>query len=363
MSEALATIVAVDDKEANLRLLKAYLQAEPYFVHTFADPRIALDAIERLEPDLILLDLMMPVMDGFEFLAHLKDRAPHVPVIVVTALDDRDARLRGLAAGVRDFLTKPIDRTELLLRVRNLVALKQSLDSLESALRELRMANRDLEAFAASLAHDLQQPIMTISAFAQVMQGKSQDMAPDSAQHLQKIQSAAITARTMIKALLEFARLGQATLDTTPVDLAEVVEEARNTVTANTQAGAVRWAIEPLPVVPGDRALLLLAFINLFSNAVKYSRTQPQPAISIEVERQPFNEQAIRVRDNGVGFDMEHASRLFNPFERLHSAKEFEGTGMGLANVRRIVEKHGGRVQAESEAGKGAVFTVVLKGT
>jgi signal transduction histidine kinase len=362
MTEPTATIVAIDDKETNLRLLRAYLQSEPYRLITHTDPQIALREIELSPPDLILLDLMMPDMDGFDVLSILQDMVPQVPVIVVTAMDDREARLRGLAAGVRDFLTKPVDRTELLLRVRNLVTLKQTMDSLEYAMRELKLANRDLQTFAASLAHDLQQPIMTISAFAQVMQSKSADMPVEQAANLQKIHTASITAGTMIKALLEFARLGQAKLNTAPVDLAVVVEEARKAVNEGAQNRAIEWHIADLPVVPGDRALLLFAFINLLSNAVKYSRTQQQAVISVEVEKQPFNAYAIRVRDNGVGFDMAHAGRLFGPFERLHSVSEFEGTGMGLANVRRIVEKHGGRVQAESEPGKGAVFTVVLKG-
>jgi len=357
-----ATIVAIDDKETNLRLLRAYLQAEPYRLVTFTDPEVALREIELSPPDLVLLDLMMPNMDGFDVLSVLQDAVPQVPVIVVTAMDDRDARLRGLAAGVRDFLTKPVDRTELLLRARNLVALKQTVDSLENAMRELKQANRDLQSFAGSLAHDLQQPIQTISAFAQVMETQGAGMPAEQVAHLHKIHASAVTAGTMIKALLEFARLGQAKLNTAPVDLAAVVEEAQRTVGERAQGRAVQWHVETLPIVPGDRSLLLFAFINLLSNAVKYSRTQQQPVISIEVEKQPFNAYAIRVRDNGVGFDMAHAGRLFGPFERLHSATEFEGTGMGLANVRRIVEKHGGRVQAESEVGKGAVFTIVLKG-
>jgi len=362
MSAPAATIVAIDDKPANLRLLRASLQNEPYRLVTFTEPEAALQEIELEPPDLVLLDLMMPTMDGFEVLGILHKAVPHVPVIVVTAMDDREARLRGLAAGVRDFLTKPVDRTELLLRVRNLVALKQTMDSLELAMRELKLANRDLQAFAGSLAHDLQQPIMTISAFAQVMQAQAAGMPAEQSAHLQKIHGAAVTAGAMIKALLEFARLGQARLNTAPVDLAEIVEEARRAVTERVPNHTMEWNIEPLPVVPGDRSLLLFAFINLLSNAVKYSRTQAAPVISIEVEKQPFNAYAIRVRDNGVGFDMAHAGRLFGPFERLHTASEFEGTGMGLANVLRIVEKHGGRVQAESEVGKGAVFTVVLKG-
>ena len=356
-----ATLVAIDDKETNLRLLRAYLQAEPYRIVTFSDPREALAGIAAERPDVILLDLMMPVLDGFSVLEELKRIAPGVPVVVITALDDRDARLRALAAGARDFLSKPLDRSELSIRVRNLVALKQAADSLEDAHTELQMANRDLQSFAGSLAHDLQQPITTISAFAQVMQSHADELPAGDAMHLQRILAASDSARRMIKGLLEFARLGQAQLSKGPVDLNAVVAEARNIVTAAPGAAAVQWQVAPLPVVQGDASLLLLAFVNLLSNAVKYSQGQPQPRVTVDADSQPHNGHAIRVRDNGVGFDMKHAARLFTPFERLHSSQEFEGTGMGLANVRRILEKHGGSVRADSQPGQGAVFTLLLR--
>ena len=356
-----ATVLAIDDKETNLRLLRAYLQAEPYRIVSFTDPREALANIPSEGPDVVLLDLMMPVLDGFTVLEELKRVAPQVPVVVITALDDREARLRALAAGARDFLSKPLDRSELSIRVRNLVALKQSADSLEAAMAQLQHANRDLQAFAGSLAHDLQQPITTITAFAQVMQSHADKLPAGDAVHLQRILSASESARRMVKGLLEFARLGQAELRKGPVDLNAVVAEARSVVTAAPGAAAVQWSIGSLPVVQGDAAMLLLAFVNLLSNAVKYSRGQAQPRVSVEAEAHPNQGHAIRVRDNGVGFDMAHAARLFTPFERLHTAQEFEGTGMGLANVRRIVEKHGGSVRADSQPGHGAVFTLVLR--
>ena len=359
---ATATIVAIDDKDTNLRLLRAYLQPEHYNVLTYTDPHAALRTIEQQPPDLVLLDLMMPVMDGYAMLELLKDTAPQVPVVVVTAMADRDARLKGLAAGARDFLGKPVDRHELLIRVRNLVALKRSADALDAAMSELRVANRDLQAFAGSLAHDLQQPLTTIAAFAQVMQAHADRLPEGDASHLKRISAAADTARKMIKSLLEFSRLGQTPLKMEAVDLNQVVAEARAAIgTGGDNAAPIQWSIGPLPTVQGDASLLLMAFINLLSNAAKYSRTQDTPQITIEAETQPHNVHAVRVRDNGVGFDMTHACRLFNPFERLHSVNEFEGTGMGLANVRRIVERHGGDVRADSVAGQGAVFTVVLR--
>lgn len=357
-----AKVLVIDDKEVNLRLMRAYLQAT-YEVSTFGDPQAALGKIGREPPDLILLDLMMPVMDGFAVLERLKDLAPQVPVLVITGLDDRDARLRGLAAGARDYLTKPVDRSELLIRVRNLVALKQADDALARAHAQLEAANRDLNAFAGGLAHDLQQPITTIAAFGQVLQHHSgRLLQPSEAGHLKRILAAAESAQRMIRGLLEFARLGQKKIAMAPVDLNQLVQDALDALAPELQGPPVTWTIAPLPRVHGDSALLTLAFVNLLSNGIKYSRTRERPAITIDSHSDPATGHAVRIRDNGVGFDMAHAGRLFTPFERLHSATEFEGTGIGLANVRRIMERHGGSVHAESAPGQGATFTLVFRG-
>lgn len=356
------TVLVIDDKEVNLRLMRAYLQSEPYRVITHSDPHEALRLIAQEPPDLILLDLMMPVLDGFAVLELLKDAAPGVPVLVVTGLNERDARLRGLAAGARDYLTKPVDRSELLIRVRNLVALKQAGDALARAVAQLEAANRDLNAFAGGLAHDLQQPITSIAAFAQVIQEHSEHLLPPGdASHLKRILAASATANRMIRGLLDFARLGQKTLDVTPVDLNQVVQGARDALAHEFAGPEPVWTVGSLPVVRGDASLLLLAFVNLLSNGLKYSRTRQPPAIDISAHTDAAKGHAIRIRDNGVGFDMAHASNLFTPFERLHSAAEFEGTGMGLANVRRIMERHGGAVQAESAPGQGATFTLLFR--
>ncbi|MES2939232.1 MAG: response regulator [Pseudomonadota bacterium] len=359
---ARAAVLVIDDKEVNLRLMRAYLQAEPYEVVTCADPREALARVAREAPDLILLDLMMPVLDGFAVLELLRDSAPQVPVLVITGVDDRDDRLRALAAGARDYLTKPVDRSELLIRVRNLVALKQASDALARALVKLETANRDLDAFAGALAHDLQQPITTIGAFAQVMlRGGKNAQARTETSHLERIIAAADSAQRMVRGLLEFARLGQREIDMVPVDLNLLLQNARSALAHEAEKTSVTWSTAALPMVQGDPTLLLLALINLLSNAIKYSRTREQPSIAIDSLSDPSLGIMIRIRDNGVGFDMAHARRLFHPFERLHSSTEFEGTGMGLANVRRIMERHGGSVRSESVRGEGATFTLVFR--
>jgi signal transduction histidine kinase len=144
------------------------------------------------------------------------------------------------------------------------------------------------------------------------------------------------------------------------VDLNRLLQEARSTLDADAGRAAITWDIGSLPVVRGDPSLLLLAVVNLLSNAVKYSRGCDRPHIQVEGQPGAAGGHRLRIRDNGIGFDMAHAGRLFRPFERLHTTATFEGTGMGLANVRRIMERHGGSVEAEAAPGKGAAFTLVF---
>jgi signal transduction histidine kinase len=231
---------------------------------------------------------------------------------------------------------------------------------LARAMAELQLAHRDLQAFSGSLAHDLQQPITTITAFAQVIQAQAGKLTPAHASHLEKIVASAQTAHRMIAALLEFARLGAAPVKKESVELDRIVAEARNVVTRGDDERRIEWDIEPLPTVDADASLMLMAFINLLSNAVKYTRGRDHAKITVRARQEAGGRYAIEVRDNGVGFDMAQAKRLFAPFERLHHASEFEGTGMGLANVRRIMEKHGGSVRAQAEPGRGAAFTIVF---
>lgn len=226
---------------------------------------------------------------------------------------------------------------------------------------ELEAANRDLDAFAGGLAHDLQQPITTIGAFAQVIERQSGHLIPEgNATHLRRIIAAAGAAHAMIRGLLEFARLGQREIARTAVDLNLVVREARQAVVVDSGDEDIEWAIGPLPVVRGDPSLLLLAVVNLLSNAVKYTRGRPNRQVRVEAQPDGSGMHRVCVADNGIGFAMADAANLFRPFERLHRGTAYEGTGMGLANVRRIVERHGGTVDFESAPDRGARFILVL---
>jgi signal transduction histidine kinase len=226
---------------------------------------------------------------------------------------------------------------------------------------QLAAANRELEAFSYSVSHDLRAPLRHIGGFTELLQkSPGPEFDDQRLRYLRLISDSAVKMGELIDALLAFSRMGRAEMLHTQVDLNTIVRQAQRDAAQADPARGVEWVIGDLPTVPGDPAMLQLVFCNLLSNAFKYSRTQPVATIEVGHSNGTGVESIVYVKDNGVGFDMAYAGRLFGVFQRLHRAEEFEGTGIGLANVHRIVARHGGRVWAESEPGKGATFFVAL---
>jgi signal transduction histidine kinase len=221
----------------------------------------------------------------------------------------------------------------------------------------LRDALGELEAFSYSVSHDLRAPLRHVVGFATLLeQSSAAALSDEGRRHLKTIIEAANRMGRLIDDLLAFSRVGRTAIASRRVDLNQLVADARNEVTAGESRSNVAWTIHDLPSVHGDPALLRLVLINLLSNAVKYSSRVPQPAIEVGTVPDSPGEIVIFVRDNGEGFDMQYAHKLFGVFQRLHAQGEFEGTGIGLANVRRIVQRHGGRTWAEGVVNGGATF-------
>jgi signal transduction histidine kinase/ligand-binding sensor domain-containing protein len=247
------------------------------------------------------------------------------------------------------------------LRVRSLRQRTERLER-EVALRtaDLETANRDLEAFSYSASHDLRAPLRHIRGFTEMLQEESAaDLDDDGRYRLSAIATSAERMGKLIDDLLSFSRLGRKEMVTSNVDLNELVREIVAECGPDTENRNILWKVSSLPVVLGDHGLLRAAFANLVSNAVKFTSRQEEATIEIG-ERAVDGEIVVYVKDDGVGFDMKYADKIFDVFERLHRQDDFHGTGIGLANVRRIVDRHGGRIWAEGEVGRGAVFYLCL---
>ena len=225
----------------------------------------------------------------------------------------------------------------------------------------LEAANKELEAFSYSVSHDLRAPLRHIDGYAALLHKSVEPSLNDkAARYLQTISDSAKQMGQLIDDLLVFSRMGRQEMLRTVVNLDQLIKSILSDLRLDLQGREISWTIAALPEVQGDPAMLRQVFMNLIVNAVKFTRTKPMATIEIGVEHPSATEIVLFVRDNGVGFDMQYAPKLFGVFQRLHRADEFEGTGIGLANVRRIVHRHGGRTWAVGVPDKGATFYVLL---
>ena len=232
----------------------------------------------------------------------------------------------------------------------------------EERTMELLTTNQELESFTYSVSHDLRAPLRHVDGYAQILEEEFAPHLPDEARRCAvRIREGSQHMTRLVEELLNLSRVGKHSLNRQKIDLKPWVEGIINEIKAETPGRKIEWRVGPLPTVECDTGLMNQAFVNLLANAVKYTRPRAEAVIEIgQIQRD--GENAIFVRDNGVGFDMKYSGKLFGVFQRLHRAEDFEGTGVGLATVARIIRKHGGRIWAEAVPDQGAVFYFTLGG-
>ncbi|HET9848415.1 MAG TPA: ATP-binding protein [Candidatus Dormibacteraeota bacterium] len=312
--------------------------------------------------------------------------APEPPRVVATGLSDEPAAIvtplpAGTTKGALVLLSGPftpvlgadevawVAQYALLIatgleRVALVEAVRQQTAQAETANRQLQAANKELEAFTYTVSHDLRAPLRAINGFTAILMDEhAAELTPESMGYLKRVAESGKHMGTLVDDLLAFSRLGRQQLTRNSVDTSELVRTVWNRLEPSRNGRAVELKVSPLPLTMGDRVLLEQVFLNLLSNALKYSAKRDR----ITVEVGTFTEEAsgdtvFFVKDNGVGFDMRYVNKLFGVFQRLHRAEDYEGTGVGLAIVQRIVQRHGGRVWAEGEPDKGATFYFTLGG-
>ena len=266
-------------------------------------------------------------------------------------LKDKDGVVRGGVVAFRDITQRKADELEIH-------KLNEELEErIAKRTAQLEAANRELEAFSYSVSHDLRAPLRHIGGFSKIlMQDFGPGMELEARAHLQRIEDAVIRMGLLVDCLLSLAKLGRQSLKLRHIELNAIVDQVISVLQPECEGRHVEWRVARLPALECDQILMGQVFQNLIGNALKYSRGRTNAVIEIGSIQQPGEPAVIFVRDNGAGFNMKYAEKLFGVFQRMHTESEFEGTGVGLATVQRIVQKHGGRVWAEAEADRGATF-------
>lgn len=398
-------ILLVDDRPENLYALEAILENLGQNLVRANSGEEALKYVLHYEFAVILMDVQMPTIDGFETATLIKqrDKSRHIPIIFLTAIHQTEAYMfKGYAVGAVDYLFKPIvpeilsakvssfielyrsryaiqrqaeyikqANAELEKQLRQLTQLNQKLTATQKALnesnelleerieertRQLEIANKELESFNYTVSHDLRAPLRIINGFGTIVLNRyGQELDSDARDLLQQICDNAVHMASIIESLLSFSRMVRAELKKVEVDLGAMAWNILQRLQSEDTDRAVEIYIAEDAIAYGDFALLEIMLTNLLSNAWKFTAKQENPVIEFgKVEIDGVT--TFFVRDNGIGFDMKKSARLFMPFQRLHTAIEFPGTGIGLATAKRIIERHNGYIRVESAVGEGTTF-------
>ena len=323
------------------------------------DGEEGLDKARELRPDLILSDIMMPKMDGIQLIYEIRklDELIEVPIIILSAKIDDELCVKLLSAGAQDYLAKPFSHAELRARVANLINLKKVRDDLQHKNDELSIANKELDAFSYSISHDLRNPLQAIAGFTQLLLDDFK-FDDEAREYLTDILTSSRRMEELINDLLTFSKAIRSSIDLELVDLSEIAREILTMLHNQHPERVVKVDIQDNMIAKCDSHLIKILLENVLSNAWKY--TSKTDNAKIEFGIIPGTEPTYFVRDNGVGFEQSKADKLFTPFSRLHAEKDFPGTGIGLAIVKRIIERHEGNITVKSSPGKGTTFYMTL---
>lgn len=367
-TESKESLLIVDDEAPHLRALCDTLSAQGYIATGYLSARDALAAVGKHNFDLILTDLMMPEMDGITLLRTAQEIDPLLVGVIMTGHGTIDTAVSAMKEGALDYVLKPFKVSTLipvLSRALALRRLRHENEILHQRLRartlELEAANKELETFSYSVSHDLRAPLRAIDGFTEIL---AEELAtPEDNPNLTyaiKVRANVSRMNALIDDLLRLARTTRAEMHLRPVNLSTLVREISGKLHATAEERKVDWVIAPNIIAQGDPGLLRVAMENLLANAWKYTARIASARIEFSVDRRPDGMPIYYVRDNGAGFDMKYAHHLFAPFQRLHAESDFAGTGVGLATVQRIVQKHGGRIWPEAAPNQGATFYFTL---
>lgn len=371
MIEDGVNILLVDDQPEGLVALEAILKDLGQNLVLAKSGLEALRHVLDTNFALILLDVQMPGMNGFETAEAIRqrERSKHTPIIFLTAAYRSDVNVfQGYASGAVDYMFKPVEPEILRSKVRVFIELALRTgevhrlnQTLERQAVQLEATNKDLQAFAYSVSHDLRAPLRHIDGFSRLLQEElSGKLSSDAQNYLGRIVAAVQRMSELIEDLLVISRVAQTEMRPSHIDLSSVAHAVMKEIRQADPQRKLEFIVHPGLEADADPGLIRIVIENLLGNAWKYTGKLSKAVIEVGNIPDPEGKPIFYVRDNGVGFDMRHMEQLFTPFRRLHPSTEFEGTGIGLATVDRIIRRHGGQVSAEAEVNKGATFYFTL---
>lgn len=402
-------ILLVDDREDNLFSLETILEADGYQFVKAASGRQALKILlNEFDFALILMDVKMPNLNGFETasLIYEREKLKHIPIIFITANNYGEENIfKGYRSGAVDYIFKPINpellrakvavfidlyrkNHQLLVQEEKLRAINKNLENevkerklseekvqelnkqLLTNIESLETANKELDRFAFMASHDMQEPLRKIRTFSDLLAIKHNDQLDDDARSkIRVIQKAAERMQELIKDILTFSKISTEKEPFVRTSFTPLVQEVVDELDIQAQATKATITVGPLPSLKVNPVLVKSLFLNLIGNAIKYSKPQVPPEIQVYCDNldaapQPGQPHYYRifVKDNGIGFQQKYAEQIFDMFKRLHVHTEYEGTGIGLALCRQIMEKHNGYINAVSTENEGATFIVSFPG-
>jgi signal transduction histidine kinase len=371
------TVLIVDDEEKNIKLIKLMLKAEEYHLVGAQSGEEALHAVEETPPDLILLDVMMPGIDGFEVCRRLKreEQTRIIPIVMVTALREKEHRVAALKAGADDFLSKPVDQTELVVRVKSLLRIKAYHEGLLKSYREISEKNEKLEELERAkeglshmIIHDLRNPLTAISVSLEMILLQKQSLNEVQHENLRKCVNYCSDLNRLIQSLLDIRRMeeGKMQLHKEPADLAALTEEALGQFKPRADLKGVAMSFsssDGSASLNMDREIIKRVVDNLLNNAIRHTPEGGEIRVCVDI---PSGQGGGRVRviDNGDGLSPDYYERIFDKFEQADlkgKGVSVGRSGLGLAFCKMAVEDHGGKIWVESEGiGKGCTFGFVI---
>lgn len=363
------TILIVDDTEENLDILVEAL-SDDYGISVAMDGETALEILKEEVPDIILLDIIMPGMDGYDICKKIKENkeTADIPVIFLTAIAEIESKAKGFELGAVDYITKPFEVLEVKARIRTHLSLKfakyelsQKNKILEKKTMELENAFNELEAFSYTVSHDLKSPIREIEAYVKMMlEEKNEKLESNTKEIVNKVNDICGNTITMIENLLRYSKMTNLEICKEMIDISKIFKLTFEQYKTIHSERIIEFEFETgMPTVWADSTLIKQVISNVISNAVKFTKNEYKASIIAGCKKDK-KEYVFYVKDNGAGIDMEFSGKLFGVFQRLHSQDEFSGNGIGLAIIRKIIQKHEGRTWIEGKVNEGATIYFTL---